>query len=267
VPVGVAGLLTLSYGRIDQVLVFWLAGEQDAAHYGAVYRVLDQGQFVPIAVMTTLFPMISAAAHGDRPDLARVRQLLQITADFLAAVSLPVLAFTVVAAGPLVRLLFGGEFADASPALPVLMGAFVLICFGYLGGNMVIVMGLQRRFIRFAVVALVVNVAANLALVPAYGFMAAAWVTLLTEVVVLSLTLRVVLARLEMRPSLRRIVAAGAAAAAMGGAVAGLRAVGVPLGGLVVAAAAVYVPLALLGGAVDVAAARSVLVRRRARPG
>jgi O-antigen/teichoic acid export membrane protein len=119
--------------------------------------------------------------------------------------SLGALAFAIVDARPLVVFLFGSSFASAAPALPVLMAAFVLISFGYLVGSMVLILRLQRQFIRYAVAALVFNVALNLALVPPFGFLAAAWVTLATEVLVFGLTLRVVLRALEFRPSLERI--------------------------------------------------------------
>ena len=42
--------------------------------------------------------------------------------------------------------LFGLQFGSAAPALPILAGAFVSISFGYLVGNMVVVLELQRRF-------------------------------------------------------------------------------------------------------------------------
>jgi O-antigen/teichoic acid export membrane protein len=246
VPVGVAGLLTVAYGRIDQVIVFEIAGARDAGLYGSVYRILDAAEFLPIAVMTTLFPIISAA-HST--DMARVRRVVQTAADNLALASLPVLAFAIAAAEPLVTALFGADFKDAAPALPVLMGAFVLICFGYLAGNLIIVLELQRRFIRYATLALVVNVALNLALVPSSGFMAAAWITLGTEALVLTLAMRDVLGRIELTPQLGRIARSAVAAAAMGAAVYGLREAGAPLGALVAAAVVLYPALALASGA------------------
>jgi O-antigen/teichoic acid export membrane protein len=242
VPIGVAGLLVTGYVRLDQVLLFGLAGAEDAGLYGAAYRILDQAQFVPAAVMTTLFPIIASSWPADR---ARVRRISQLIADYLAIVSLPALAFTIVAAEPLVLLLFGEDFSRSADALPILMAAFVTICFGYLAGNLVVVLELQRVFLRNAAIALVFNVALNLALIPPYGFVAAAWVTLATELLVTALTLGVALRRLELQLRLGRVARTVAAASAMGGMVAVLRSSGAPLGVLVAAAALSY-PVALL---------------------
>lgn len=241
---GAAGILVTLYVKLDQILVFKIAGSRQAGLYGAAYRLLDQIQFIPASVMTTLFPLIAASYPHDRE---RVRALLQVTAEFLTMASLPILAFTIVAAHPIIALLFGSQFDGAAPALPILAGAFVSISFGYLVGNMVVILEIQRQFLAFAAVGLAINALLNVLLIPRYGFLAAAWITLLTEVTVMSLSMRTVLARLELRPRFDRLARTLLAASAMGLAVWLARIGGVPFGGLVAIAALSYVPaLALL---------------------
>lgn len=237
---GVGGGLITAYVRIDQLLVFQFAGARQAGLYAAVYRILDQGQFIPGAVTTTMMPVI-ARTLGDRP--AQARRLVQRTAEYLAIVSLPALAFTIVAAGPTVGLLFGAEFADAAPALPVLMAAFVFVSLGYLTGNLIVVLDLQRRLVAIAAAGLVVNVALNVVLIPEYGFLAAAWVTLATEVVVFGLAARLVLKGLDHRPDVSRAARACAAAAGMGALVWAANAAGAPIGVLLAIAPVAYVVL------------------------
>ena len=254
--VGAAGILVTLYVKLDQVLVFEFAGSRQAGLYGAAYRILDQIQFIPISVMTTLFPLIATAYPRERE---RVRSLLQSAGEYLTMGSLPVLAFTVVAAAPIVRLLFGAQFAQAAPALPILMGAFVSISFGYLAGNMVVILELQRRFLRYAAAGLLVNASLNVVLIPRYGFLAAAWITLLTEVLVMSLTMRSVLGELAMRPRLGRLARTLAAALAMGLLTWLAKRLGVPLLGLVAVAALTYSALLFSLGALTFAEVRAIL--------
>ena len=76
-------MLTLAYGRIDQVLVFQIAGTDAAGLYGAMYRILNTAAFVPMAVMTTLFPVLSAV---ELPEMRRLVQLAdRVPGDGLAA--------------------------------------------------------------------------------------------------------------------------------------------------------------------------------------
>jgi O-antigen/teichoic acid export membrane protein len=258
VGVGIAGILVTLYVKLDQVLVLEFAGSRQAGLYGAAYRLLDQVQFIPISVMTTLFPLIAAAYKTRRES---VRAMLQTAAEYLAMASLPILAFTIVAARPVVTSLFGSEFAGAAPALPILAGAFVSISFGYLVGNMVVILELQRRFARYAAIGLAGNAALNVALIPRYGFLAAAWITLLTEVTVMGLTARVVLKELDMRPKFGRLLRTGLAAAMMGLAVWAARTAGVSLAGLAAVAAACYLPALALLRVLSVAELRAALVR------
>ncbi|HXD58135.1 MAG TPA: flippase [Thermoleophilaceae bacterium] len=255
VPVGIAGMLTLAYGRIDQVLVFQLAGANDAGLYGAMYRILNTTAFVPMAVMTTLFPVLSSVNRDE------MRRLVQQACEYLAMASLPIFFFVLVASAEIVNLLFGPDFVQGHNALKILMGAFVAICFGYVGGSMIVVLRLQRMFIRYAVVALVINVGLNLIFVPKYGYIAAAWITLITEVFVQAFVLREVFKEIGLHPKWLRFARVALASAAMGLFTWAAKQAGVPLAGLVVVAAITY-PLALIVlRAVSVSELRA-LVRR-----
>jgi O-antigen/teichoic acid export membrane protein len=240
IPLGVGGILTLAYVRIDQILVFVLAGRRDAGLYGAVYRVIDQAEFVPISLTTTLLPLLSAAHPADP---ARLRQLLQAALDLLAVASLPALTFASVAAEPTVRLLFGPDFADAAPALPILMGAYVLTCFGYLVGSMIVVLDLQVRLVAFSALSLLFNVGMNLILIPPFGFLAAAWTTLATQALIVALCAMPVLRRTGMRLNLRRVAGAGTAAVGMALLAKTAEAAGAPFSLVVTTAGATYVAL------------------------
>ncbi len=243
-PLGLAGVLVISYARIDQVIVFAVVGSRQAGLYGAVYNILEQAHFVPISILTTLSPVLAAAWPADR---ARLLRTARLTAELLAIASFGALAFAIVASGPVVRLIFGAEFSAAAPALPVLGGAFLLICFGYLNGNLMVVLGLQKRLLRVSLMALVVNLIGNAILVPLVGFMGAAAMTVVTEVVVLVATSKEILGKLEIPfPKPGRIGRTAVAAAVLGAALGVLRLADAPLAALIAAACVLY-PVLLFG--------------------
>lgn len=242
IPVAVSGLLIISYGRIDQVLVYELDGERGAGLYGAAYRIVDRAQLLPATIMATIFPLMAAAYPKDP---ARVRRLAQAAIDLLLILALPMFTFTLAASGPLVTTLLGAEFAEAETTLVILMATYVLTCVGYLCGFVIIVLALQRRFVKYASAGLVLNVVLNVALIPSYGFVAAAWVILLTQVLVIGLSLRAILQGLEQRLEVGRMLRIAAAAGAMGAVVALSDRAGVPLLPLVGIGAAVYAAVLL----------------------
>jgi O-antigen/teichoic acid export membrane protein len=260
ISVGIAATLTFAYGRVDQILVYELAPHAaEVGIYAAMYKILDNAGFIPMAVMVTLFPIMAGLFPADQP---RLRRMMQMAIDYLTIVALGGLALTIVAAEPIVGLLYGSDFTSGSTVLTILIAAFVPICIGNVAGNMVVAMDLQRTYIWFAVVGLVLNLALNVVLIPSYGIEAAAWVTLATEVVVVSLSTLTVLRRIEMRLSLRRIALALLAATVAALAVWGLRQAGAGAVILILAMTAIYPALLLALRALDLEQLKSVVRSR-----
>jgi O-antigen/teichoic acid export membrane protein len=262
ISVGIAGTLTFTYGRIDQILVYELASNPaDVGIYAAMYKILDNAGFVPMAVMVTLFPIMAGLFPADPP---RLRRMMQMAIDYLTIVALGALALTLVAAEPIVELLYGPDYVSGATVLTILVAAFIPICIGNVAGNMVVAMNLQRRYIWFAGFGLALNVPLNLVLIPEYGIEAAAWVTLLTEVLVVSLSLAMVLRKIELRLSLRRIGLALVTATIAALAVWGLRQAGAGAIVLVLAMTALYPALLIALRAVDLNELRRLLRNRKA---
>ncbi len=262
VPLSIGSLLIVAYGRVDALIVYSATGAAAAGLYNSVYRFVEQAGVVPLSLMITLTPIASRLIPS-KP--VEARGLLQLALDLLAMFSLPALAFAIVASEPVVHLLYGPEYHAAAPALPVLMGAFTVICCGYAFGLFTLVLGLQREFARFALAALVFNVVANLALVPRYGFMAAAWATLATEALVVSLIGRVVFERLQMRLSLARVGRTAIAATISGLTTFALLQVGVGVLLLLLAASVVHVGGLFALGALNMEEIRAILRREPLR--
>jgi O-antigen/teichoic acid export membrane protein len=238
IPLSVASLLITAYGKLDGLILYEQAGAREAGLYNAAYRLLDQAAFIPLSLTVTLMPLVSRA-WPRRPDQARAA--LQLALDLLGMAGLFALAFALGAAKASIVFLFGDEFSEASAVLPVLMAAFLFICWGYAYGVFTLVLDLQGRFIRVALVALVLNVAANLALIPTYGFRACAWITLATEMLVIAAMTPAIFRTLEMRPALGRLARAAAVATVVAVGTALLDGAGVPVIPLLVLAAAAYV--------------------------
>jgi len=227
-PIGISGLLIAAYARIDGLLVYAIGGAHEAGLYNAIYNVLDQSHFIPISILTTLAPVLAAAWPHNRERLLRTARLI-------------VELLSIVANEQLVRLVFGAEFVEGAPALPVLGGAFILICYGYLNGNLLLVLGKQKLLLRISLVALVVNLAGNAAAIPLFGFMGAAWMTVLTEAVVLMQTTRLLVRELPAEEfEFGRVLRTAIAAVILGLVLGGMEIAGAPLAALLGAACVLY---------------------------
>ncbi len=260
-PIGISGLLITAYARIDGLLVYAIGGAHEAGLYNAIYNVLDQSHFIPISILTTLSPVLAAAWPHNRERLLRTARLI---AEMLSIASFGALAVAIVANEQLVRLVFGAEFVEGAKALPVLGGAFILICYGYLNGNLLLVLGKQKLMLRISLVALVVNLAGNAAAIPLFGFMGAAWMTVLTEAVVLVQTTRLLARELPREEfEFGRVMRTAAAAVVLGLVLGAMDVAGAPLAALLAVACVLYPVLLFALRALELDDVR-VLLRRGA---
>lgn len=216
-PMGMATIFIIIYLQIDSVLLLQISGPHEAGIYAAADQFLNPLILLPAAVMSSIFPVISAV-YGHDP--ARVRRLVQMAADLMAMISLPILAGAIALSGPIVHVIYGEGFARSASVLPILMIAFVSICYGNLAGYLAPVLGLQWRLALYSAAGMVVNVVLNLLLIPQYGAHGSAWATVITEVLTMALMLGTSLRMLQLRVSVGRIGRTLILAAAMTGAMA-----------------------------------------------
>jgi PST family polysaccharide transporter len=153
-----------------------MSGNEEAGIYSAAARLSEMWYFGPVAVTAATSPRL-AALYG-RGELERYLAATQRLLTALVTVAFAILVLTAFLAGPLVGLLYGDAYAGTVSVLRVhaLSGPFV---FAGLGANQAFV---DRRLTRAAfvrsVTGAVLNVALNLALIPAYGALGASIATL-----------------------------------------------------------------------------------------
>jgi O-antigen/teichoic acid export membrane protein len=213
-PLGIASVLISVYYQIDSVLLLQIAGPHEAGIYGAAYRFLTPLLFLPSAVMSSFFPVLSAV---HREDPQRVRRLVQICTDTMAVIGFPVLGGSIALSGEIVSLLYGPGYQATAAVLPVLMIAFVSICFGSLAGYISPILHLQWRLALYSGIGAAANVALNIVLIPKYGALGSAWATVATEILTMVLMLSTSLRRLHLRVSVSKLLKTGVVAAAMTG--------------------------------------------------
>lgn len=176
-PVGVAALLAQVYYNFDTILLGVLKDSETVGQYGAAYLVVTLLLTGAFLLAATYQPILARTFAADRAGLAR--HLRRLTA---AALLLGVLvpAGVALAAGPIIRILFGEEFAPAAGPLIVLTASLPFAYLGMAYGTALVAAGLQRHMMVATAIGAVVNVVANLLLIPPLGMMGAAIVTVIS---------------------------------------------------------------------------------------
>ncbi len=213
-PLMLNSLLATAFIQIDILILQALQGTAVVGHYNAAYKFLNAMNVLPAAVVLAAFPLMARAA-GNPAELARwFTRAWRVLVT--AAAGLVVLFF--IFAEPWIDTLLGPEFLpETAIALAILIWFLPL---SYLNGTLqyvVIASDRQAKLTPAFLVATLVNLGMNLALVPIWGFAAAAATTIGSEVVLLAglgwILRKDRLLRRVLEPAARPVLAAGAAAA------------------------------------------------------
>jgi O-antigen/teichoic acid export membrane protein len=155
--------------RSDILLVTYLRGPVETGYYAIAVSLADLLLMLPTVVGTILFPRLSAVPEPD----ARWRLVRRVLAVMIPAAPV-VLAAAWVAAGPLIRLAYGEAFAPSGDAVGWLLPGVACYAVNGILMNFLAACGMPRVVVLGPLLALLVNVAANLVLVPRLGFVGAA---------------------------------------------------------------------------------------------
>jgi O-antigen/teichoic acid export membrane protein len=259
-PFMLNNLLASLFFRLDFLLLRPLAGDAALGWYSAAYRVVDGLNVIPAHFTLALFPLLARQGQADRAALARV---FERALKVLLTLSLPLAVGIALLAEPLVLLFAGpGYVPEAVWALRVLIW---FLPFSFVNGvtQYVLIAVDRQRFLTIAfLLATAFNLAANLLLIPRLGYLGAALVTVLSEVVLLGPFWWAATRALPPISLLRPAARPAAAAIGMGLVVALVAAWNWPLS--VLLGAATYGALLLALGGLD-ADDRALLQRLRSR--
>lgn len=165
------------YMKIDQVMLTSMRGTSENGIYATAVTLSEIWYFVPVAVATSAFPVL--VATRDKGDAAATAVVTQRFYDGMVGVGYAIAAPLFMAAGPIIRTLFGPEYQGSVPAFRIHIASLVFVCMGVARGRYLIVEGLTRFALWATVSGAVVNIGLNLALIPNWGSVGAAWATLL----------------------------------------------------------------------------------------
>ncbi len=211
-PFAAGSVVWTTYFKVDVLLLERLGTPAGLGLYTAAYRVLEALVLFPRSVVGVVYPVVSAAWA----EKTLTRSLLSRPARALAALALACAAGIWVLAPEIMRFLFGAAFADGAGALRVLGLAAVPLFMNSLLAMVLPGTHRQGEWVRYTLLAFVINVTANLILIPRVGFEGAAWATLASECFLLVLLGVAVVPRYGGLLSFGWLTRAGLAAAAMG---------------------------------------------------
>ncbi len=183
-PLMLNHLLQVVFFKIDVLLLEPLKGSLVVGWYQSAYKWVEALLILPAYLTMALFPLMSRKAENDPEGL---HQAMFNVIRWLVAIALPVAVVTTFLADPLIRLLGGDEYLPQGAQTLQVMIWF--LPFSYVNGvvqYVLIALDRQRWITLSFTIAATFNIVANWLVIPTYGHVGAAAVTIVSEIILMA---------------------------------------------------------------------------------
>jgi O-antigen/teichoic acid export membrane protein len=140
-PLIFSSVLVLIYMRIDQIMLRYLSTPLELGKYSAAVRVAEMWYFVPISIVSSVFPKIIGSLKDSKIEFNSKLQRLYITISavgYMAAI--PIMIF----ADPLIHILYGDQYTGAGPMLSLLAWSGLFVGMGAARSSFLMSMNLTK---------------------------------------------------------------------------------------------------------------------------
>jgi O-antigen/teichoic acid export membrane protein len=175
----ISASLTISF-KFDTVILSKYQPEYVVGWYNVAYGLARSLTFTLTGFSVAMVPTLSRTYVREA---AQVEIWFYRSVKYMALLGLPVAVGGMLVAEPLIRTLYTPEFLPAANALRVIIWDVPLLLFASFCGNMTTIVGEERAAARIYGGSAIVNVLFNLVMIPLYGYIGAALVTVLTDLV------------------------------------------------------------------------------------
>jgi len=185
-PFALTTIFVSIYYYIDTFLLNLSSGEEIVGYYNASYRLIEAPLFISAVLTTVLFPAASRLySQGNRELRFMVQKVFPISAAFGLIISVAAAFFS----EEVIMLVYGSQYEKSVLVFPILILSTAAVMPNAVIGTVLRAIDKQAASAMITGAGAIINVLANLIVIPAYSFVGAAWTTLGTEVFILVVSL------------------------------------------------------------------------------
>ncbi|WP_231458798.1 MULTISPECIES: flippase [unclassified Pedobacter] len=174
-PLILSAVMVSIYMKIDVVMLKSI-GSKAVGIYSAAQNLSEAWYFIPVAIVTSVFP---ALLNARKTDLDRYQKRLGNLYDLLVFISLPVALFISFFGSDIIHIIYQGKYDGAGPMLSIHIWSGIFVFLGTASSQYLVAEGFTKiSFYRTAAGA-VINVGLNLWLIPLYAGVGASLATLI----------------------------------------------------------------------------------------
>lgn len=183
---GISVFLTSMYSRIDMLMLSVMKGPEVWGWYSAAHKLIDFTNFVPMVFMIATFPTFSRFSVGAND---RLNHLFTRGFKYLFLLAIPMIPGVYLLSDAIIQTFYGSDFINAVPALKILGITAAILFINIYAAGLYGATNHQSRLVIIQVFGMAINATFNYFLIPKMAHVGASLATLITESLVLTITL------------------------------------------------------------------------------
>ena len=181
VPIGLAALVTNLYLHADTLILTYLTDFANVGLYNTALKVFIGLMLLPSIVCHVWLPRLSTSIERSKHEYNSV---LVKGVLMLAGMSTMTIVIGVPLAGPMMRLVFGPEYTEATVAMQILLAASMFTFQNWFLRVLLVAINRRNALLTLSVIGLILRVGLALVLIPLWGIEGAAVSMLIAELFV-----------------------------------------------------------------------------------
>ncbi len=185
-PLSATLILNVLYFRADSFILAYFKNPADVGIYNLAYQVFQSVLVLPTFIMNSYYPM-----------MLKSKQISKIAPWGLLFLSFSILLTTYYLSPQIIKIITGSGFAGSVESLRILSLGFPAYFLSALLMWIMVAKKMYKKLLIIYGLGLIVNITANLIFIPQHGYVAASWITGISEYLILIMQIFVILDKPE----------------------------------------------------------------------
>lgn len=177
-PLVLSGAAVIIYQKIDQVMIGNMIDNKSVGYFSTACKFIDLILFIPTILTQTIVPLLIRTKEKANEIVFKNKEIQFI--GIVTWVSIILASIYTIFGYWFIALTYGEQYLLAIPVLQIMAWKTVGMALSSSSGQIIIMEGLQKWAVFRNIIGCIICIVLNLILIPQYGIIGSAWVTILT---------------------------------------------------------------------------------------
>lgn len=182
IPFAMIGLFNFIYSRIDVPLLYKMRPGAEVGYYTAVTKLIEILNALVMMIMGPVYPRLAFIMSTQEKEKAP--RVISLTVKYMIFAVAPFVMMVSVSSVGYVDMILGHEFAASAPALSIMIWTIFLMAIYVIPTFALNSARLTKLVMYLYGINIFINLGLNIAFIPAYGYIATSFISVLCNTIV-----------------------------------------------------------------------------------